>query len=678
MPPIQSEEELNQFINTAKSAASDQRTRLGTSMGAYACYYEGLQYLARQNGAINYQNTTVGRLFTQLNPDRQALRVISNQITQKTIVAAAATYPTAFSPTVEPPIRDSGPQAASVAQTLEDLTVATIHQCGLLGVAQDVNLWRCINGSYGIGLSVRSQQTTVMVEGQPTPMLNKTIKAIPVHPIKFILDPGIEDRDLTKHDYVIYEDVWTIDALRAAYPQVQFDPNDMQTMGQLCPVETQMNNLSDGRLYSRYRQFSQTKAARIYQVHRKDATGRFSEYYVGIEYNTKVKDNTISWVNQDDPRSPFGGNGLPFALIHGHRRSSGVWGIGEVGMSMDSQDIINLMMTMILRHVRMFTSASYVVDRRWFGTTANDNDIHNQISNAVGGAIIGRPPSMDKSVMPPQLTMAPSYQPGLLEMLDRSSDKMRDDTFRAEVTTGSGMKSHVSSSVVNTMITQSDRVLGIRRTEDCQVYQELLQVLLGTQIKHIQEQTADSMAMLDREGFDQQDVMAILETDPYYPTCGMKLSEADLIYRSSEEKRSVLADALARNAITADQYQRGMAEMDYALSGQDRYMKTEIDKKVARLLLGEPWTALPLGGYGSWALQALRQALFDGRVKANPEMQQMVIEAINMQTQANVQEQLASDPNVAMAQMQAQQQAQAQAPVEEPQPTTLAELIGST
>jgi len=82
VPPIQSEEELNQFINTAKSAASDQRTRLGTSMGAYACYYEGLQYLARQNGAINYQNTTVGRLFTQLNPDRQALRVISNQITQ--------------------------------------------------------------------------------------------------------------------------------------------------------------------------------------------------------------------------------------------------------------------------------------------------------------------------------------------------------------------------------------------------------------------------------------------------------------------------------------------------------------------------------------------------------------------------------------------------------------------
>jgi hypothetical protein len=58
-------------------------------------------------------------------------------------------------------------------------------------------------------------------------------------------------------------------------------------------------------------------------------------------------------------------------------------------------------------------------------------------------------------------------------------------------------------------------------------------------------------------------------------------------------------------------------------------------------------------------------------------MQQMVIEAINMQTQANVQEQLASDPNVAMAQMQAQQQAQAQAPVEDPQPTTLAELIGS-
>lgn len=674
MKPITTEQELRDFIIEARDSATGYRGKLAAQVGTFQCYYEGLQYI-NEVGLDRFVNTSLGRMWTRLNPDLPSLRVTSNHVTEKVITASAATYPSAFAPTIKPSVRDFGPSASAKAQTLEDLVSLAVKGCNVLNVARDVNLRRSVCGSYAFGLGIKAGVRPVTINGQTQVLPTKDVFAYEIHPTKLILDPAIDNRDLRQHDYVIHCDVWTINKIRSVFPQLQIKDEDLQTVGQLTPYEQGLYDLSAGRLWGRYKQYSGTKGARVYQVHRKDATGRFGEYYVAIELSQSRLNQQVVWANKDNPTTPFGGDGLPIFMIHGHRRTSGMFGIGEVGMAKDSQDIINLMMTMVLRHTQQFTSPRFIIDKRFFGTMAQDEDIRGKISNGVGMPIIGSPTSADRNIQPPHLLQSPPFQPGLVDLATMASQKMRADTFRTDANTGLGAKSHVPNQVVQTLLQEGDRVMGIRREEDCDEYERMLTVLLGTTIKHVQERSASTLAKLEEEGFDVQDISTILETDANYPTCDLNIDEADLTFVSDSERRQTLALSLQTNAITPLQYQMGMAELDQPLTDADRYMRVEIEKMVARLLMGEQWQPKPLGAYNEWVLASLRKALFDKRVKFNPQLTGLVEQAIMAQIQMNVQEQLAASPEYQM-----QQAARTSAPPqEEPDqsPQTLADLVGA-
>lgn len=664
-------QELQAFLDTAVSAAYGYRTTLSQVVGKCECYFEGLQYI-NAYGMDRFVNTSTGRLLTRWNPDLPSLRVTHNHVTEKVSVAAAATYPTSFDASVEPPIRDQGVSATVVAQTLEDTIKATVKHSNLLDVAQDANLRRCIAGTYGIGLAIKHTMRPVKMGEQTMTLPSKQLVAFDVHPTRFILDPYITSRDLRQHDYVIYYDVWTIDKLRSVYPNVKWNPDDMDTIGKLTPYEQALSTLSGSRLFEKYRVYSQTKGAIVFQVHRKDETGRFGEYYVAVKGNTK----DIEWINEGDSVSPFGGDGLPFVLLHGNRRANSTWSIGDVSMIMDSQDMLNLTYTMIFRHLQKFTNPQYVVDQRWFaGMKGSKEDWRNQFTNQVGGVITGSPSSMDKSIMPPQVLNGTPPQPVLLDLADRSSFKMRADTFRTEMNTGGGSKSHVPFNTTQLLMQEGDRVLAIRTTEDIKAYEQILTVLLGTQIKHVQEQSVGTLAMLDEEGFDQQDVSVLLEADPYYPACGIKLDESSVRYTSVNERRQTLTSALTAQAITPDVYAQGMAELDQALTLQDKYMKQQIDKRVNRCVLGEPWMPMPMGQYNTWCINSLTRAQFDDRVAMDPMAQNRIAQAIQAQQQMMMQEQMATNPEIQMQMMMAQQQQQAQP---EQTPQTLEDVLAQS
>lgn len=667
MPPIQSKQELHDFINTVSSAAYGYRTQLAQIVGKCECYFEGIQYI-QSIGFDRFVNTTTGRLLARWNPDLPSLRVTHNHVTEKVTVASAATYPTAFDAQIDPPVRDYGVGAAVVAQTLEDTISATVKHSNLLEVAQDANLRRCIAGTYGIGLGIKQTVRPVNINGTTVQVPSKEIFAYDIHPVRFILDPYITSRDLRQHNYVIYYDVWTIDKLRSVYPQFKWDPDGMSTVGQLTPYEQSISTLSNARLFEKYRTYSTTKGAIVYQIHRKDETGRFGEYYIAV----KTKDKEINWINEGDSESPFGGDGLPFVMLHGHRRANSMWSIGDVSMIMDSQDMLNLTYTMIFRHLQKFVSPQFVVDQRWFGVKGSKEDWRTQFTNQVGGLIVGAPSSMDKSIMPPQLVQGSAPQPTLFELADRSSMKMRTDTFRTEMNTGSGSKSHVPFQTTSLLLNEGDRVLGIRTTEDIKAYEQILAVALGTQIKHVKEQSAGTLAMLSSEGFDEQDLMILLQADPNEPAARVSLDEASVRYTSSNERRATLTAALSASAITPATYARGMAELDQALTPEDRYMRQEIEKAVNRCVMGEPWQPMPLGQYNQWCMSILIRAQFDRRIAFDPESKARLAQAIQMQQQMEVQEKLAADPAFQVQQMQAQQQAQAQ---QEQPKLTLADVI---
>lgn len=664
--PFANKQELQSFIETAVSAASGYRTTLGQVVGKCECYFEGLQYI-NTYGVGGFVNSTTGRLLTNWNPNLPNLRVTHNHVTEKVSVAAAATYPTSFDASVEPPIRDQGVSATVVSQTLEDTIKATVKHSNLLEAAQDANLRRCVAGTYGIGVAIKNTMRDVTMNGQTMKLPSKQLVAFDVHPTRFILDPYITSRDLRNHDYVIYTDVWTLDKLRSVYPNVKWDADDMDTIGKLTPYEQALSTLSGTRLFEKYRVYSQTKGAIVFQIHRKDETGRFGEYYVAVKSNKK----DIDWITEGDTSSPFGGDGLPFVLLHGNRRANSTWSIGDVSMIMDSQDMLNLTYTMIFRHLQKFTNPQYLVDQRWFGIKASKEDWRAQFTNQVGGVISGTPSSMDKSIMPPQVLNGTAPQPVLLDLADRSAYKMRSDTFRTEMNAGNGSKSHVPFNTTQLLMQEGDRVLAIRTTEDIKAYEQILNVLLGTQIRHVQEQSIGTLAMLDEEGFDQQDISVLLEADPYYPACGIKLDESSVRYTSVNERRQTLTSALTAQAITPDVYAQGMAELDQALTLQDKYMKQQIDKRVNRCLLGEPWVPMPMGAYNTWCINSLTKAQFDDRVAMDPMAQQRLAQGIQAQQQMMMQEQMATNPEIQMQMMMAQQQQ----PAPEEQPQTLEDVL---
>lgn len=674
------------MIKTARDAASMQRAALATKTGMQELMFLGFQYFMA--GDLSFRNSTMGRVWAgnQYNPDRSSLRVTSNHITEKVLVAAAATTPTGFSPTVAPPRRDLGPRAAMVSQTMEDLLGAGVDACGLLPAAQTANHCRCISDSYGIGLRIVNGSRVIQMNGQSVELPTRDMVAFPVHPTRLILDPGSEDRDLRMHDTVGHTDVWPVSALRAAFPAAMKPITDdqLKTIGELAGYEVNMASLSDGVLFGRYATFSKTKGARVYQYHRKDSTGRFDEMYVAIEISGGKDD--LLWANQDDPTSPFRGDGLPVMLLHGHRRPAGVFGIGEVAMMADSQRIVNLTRTMVMRHLHQFVSPKYLIDARWLGSNVSDEEISNRINNAVGGFIVGKPMSTDRNLQPPALMQSPPFNGQLVEIEDREVDKMRADSMRTAQAAGGGVKTHVADSTYQRALQEGDRVSGIRRMEDCKAYAQIMGVILGTEIKHVQENSASTLARLDKEGFDQQDVVTILQTDAYYPTCGITLAESDLVYRSDGERREKLDGLLATATITPEQYFRAMAELDQAVSPDDKFFQMQIQKAVAVFLRSGQWNPLPMGQYNSWVLVELRKALFDKSVKFDPQKQATVVQAIQIQTQFGVQEQIQSNPELVMQQQLAQQeqaheasmqaQEQAQPPEEEQdQPQTLADLL---
>ena len=655
-------EELKTFLDSAYASAQGYRNQLAMTVGRNECYFEGIQYIFN-NGVDRFVSTTMGRLLSRWNPDSTALRVTSNHVTEKITVCAAATYPTSLDAEVKAPIRDEGIKGAVQSQTLEDLLSATVKHSNILSAAQDANIRRCVAGVYGIGLSIKTTQRPVNIGGQRTMMPSKELVAFDVHPTRFVLDPFIESRDLRQHNYVIYYDVWTIDKLRATYPEVKWNPDDMNTVGQLTPYEQSLATLSNSRLFEKYRTYSKTKGAIVYQLHRKDDTGRFGEYYIAV----RTSREDLIWVNKDDSTSPFGGDGLPFVLLHGNRRANSMWSISDVSMIQDSQDMLNLTQTMLFRHLQAFTSPKYVVDSRFFGVKGSKEDWRNSFSNQVGGLIVGYP-SADKTIMPPQLVNPPPPQPMLLDLAQRSADKMRTDTFRTEMNVGGGAKSHVPFQTTSTLLNEGDRVLSIRITEDTKAYEQILNVALGTQIKHVHDQSLGTLAMLDEEGFDQEDVARILQTDPLYPTCGVNLDESSVRYVSTDEKRQTLTAALTAQAITPSDYARAMAEYDMPITQEDRFMRTELEKSVDRLIQGEPWTPVPLGKYNDWCLSCLMRAQYDQRIRFNQDAKDRVAQAIQAQEQVAVQQALATNPEYQM-QMQQAQMAQAQA-AQQAAPTT--------
>lgn len=651
------EKEANKWLDDAVSAAKGYRSALAKDMGINRCYYEGMQWLT-QGASYTSGNAQMTRLFSNYNPDTNKLRVTVNRTTRFCIKAAAATSPEKIYADVIPSESASSISELGRAQTLESLLNLSVDSSNYLDMRRDANMSRSIVGTSGAGLHIKSGKRKVVMDGQEVEAPTKEIVAFEFDPSRLILDPYNPNRSLAQHDYVIYVDVWTKDKLKREF-NLDLDDKDLQPIGKLATTEVTMASFTNGRMYSRYLHHAKTLGATVYQIHCKGETGKFDYMYIVVE---KARNGRM-WVNMDNPLTPFGGNGLPLELFHGHRRPDSPWSIGDVAMMRDDQDKMSLTASLVYRMLQKNAGFQVILDKRTIPKGVSDDEMAGKFSNAVAGLIPLEMGRREENKMSPSIMQYPSAPPVVMEMMRESSMEMREQTFRSEGNYGQ-VKTHVPDSSYQSAIEQADQVAGLRVGEDVRADQRLLHVMLCTQIKHVQEGSAGTLAMLTRNGFDQDDIIALLNTDPVDPAVSVTIRESSVRYRSPSERKQDLNNALTAQAISPSEYRFAMADdLDTPATRTDRAMIANLRKLIARTVAGQPWQPISLGHpAGQWAIDEMRQEALNCMKDNNLE----AVDRLNQGIMAQVQ--IDAPP---MPPMEGGQEA---AEPEEAMPATIGEL----
>lgn len=641
-----SEDELFEFIESRKRDTMNTRALLCMSMAIYSAYFQGTHWIRQAMGPD--RSGQYGRLLASFNPNDRNMLINDNEITRLTIKAIAATYPSEINVDVQPSPRDMGVVNMSNMQLQEDLLTYSVQACGFPEAARQANHQRGICGTWGVGFRIDVSSTPIEIGGQQVPAKTKHVRAFDFDPTRLMLDPACNKRDLREHDDVVFQDTITKTGIRRMFG-IDVKDEDLRPIGTLTINEQNAYAITEGKLFDRYVRDSRTPGAKYYQVHVRGMDGTFRECYVVLELaNRKI------WINKDNPITPFGGCGMPFGLIYGHRRGETMWGISDTAMLKEGQDKRNTLLTLLFRHIAKHAGYQWIVDKRWFGTgrVVDDEKIKNSLNNMVAGIVIGGG-SNDRNVAAPILSQTPPPQGFIADTLMQVGQSMRENTFRSEGNFG-GLKSHVPDASYQSALEEAGQVLGIRVNEDIKgTYEPLMAVLLGTQLGHIQSGSPGTLAQLQQDGFDAEDFGELASMDPLYPPCRITVNEASVRYRSPDAKRQQLIQAVQLQAVTPEDFRMSMAGLDSPTSDTDQYMSTEIGKAVSKLLMAGEFEAEPLGQYSKWMIAALQKALFDKRCKANPQLRQMVREAIVQQQQVMMQEMMMSDPAM-MAQQQAQ------------------------
>lgn len=659
---FESQTKLFDFLKGAQDQALGLRTELGTKIGIDQCYYEGIQWLAGGT-PVPSGYTNVVRYFTNFNPDAKKLRVTANRITKYTIKSAAATEPAQLTVEVFPPDADCGPTSLTQAQLYETVLNAAIDDCRLLEAAKNANHGRCVCGTYGIGLYVCYGNRQLDFGEGPTQMLDRKIRTFVFDPTRLIVDVANKSRDLADHEYVIYTDVMTAKKIRDDFG-VNLDESKLSNIGHLVPVELEMNRLSQNKLYSQYKTYSNTKGARVHIVYVKDDSGRFGQCYTIIE---PAKGDLIC-PNFASPYSPFGGNGLPLFLLHAHRRTDTMWGISDVSMMKDDQDRLNLLMSQAFRIFQKMSGYTVVIDKRTIPRGTSEEEFTQRLTNQAGGAMYVDMGRRDENRQMPVFTQTPQPPPIVMDMAAAMEASMREQAFRSEGSFGV-TKSHVPDSSFQSAIEQADQILDIRVRQDVETYQRLMHVLLGTVIQNAQSHAPSTLAMLRKAGLDEQDFAMLMEADPLDPGCTIKLRESSIRHRSPQSRLQEIKEAAQLQFIDPLTYRMTMAsDLDMPLTQADRNLVTQANRAAVRIMSGEEWTPLPLGAEGGQVfITAFRAAMLDK--KCPPDAIERLYTAILAQQEMMMEEAMATNPEA----MQPQQAAPAGAAPQEPQ--TLGDLL---
>jgi hypothetical protein len=631
---IGSAKEFGQWLLDTERAYSPIGDELARRGGIDMCYAEGYQWLQAGSGQ---QKGSWEVRFPNWNPDTNQLRAVQNITTQNLQKAEAATWPDkmeceAFGPP------GGGTVAARTAQVAENAVNALIPHMNYVAKRRDVNFRRCIWGSYGIGLSLTAFERNVKTGDFEHRGYDCVLKAFEFEPTQLVLDPGNQNRDLREHDFVVYRAVWSAAKIRRVLG-LQLDENKLKTIGQLTPMQQAVAKLSHGRLYRAFMEHSETKGAVVIQAHIKGDDGRFGEMIVAVREGGD--DDELRIVNEQNRESPFGGSGLPLALLHAHRRPDALWGISDVSMLRDTQDRTNLASTMLLRMMQKNAAYQWLVPMGCQPRDMSEEEFGHRFHNYVGGIIMyDDKRAMMKPGQTPQLVQYPQPQGFYQDAIQQYKMDARESVHRSDLHYGQ-VKTHVPDASNRMALEQGDQVLGIRVREDMDTDAHLLTVALGTLVRHAREGSPNLLSILQTDaGFGPEDFGVLSEIDPVRPGVTLALRESSLRHRSHNARRQDLMDMLTVQGIPPQDVRMALArDLDRPLTELDHTIAQDAERAALAVLHGEEWMPLNMGPYGGAYIDAFRRALTDRHARRDPSALDRLNRAIISQTTTLAQEQ---------------------------------------
>jgi hypothetical protein len=640
---LRRDEHLFAWMDERRESASGVKGQLEREFGLVMSYYEGHGW-TRIAGS---QGTRLQQLQQDQNPDSPVFRVGLNRSSKLVQRAAAATQPVNVNVDVFPPDRETGPESAFRSQVYEDTINEYIELSNFVSRWQDANFGRSVCGTYGFGFCLYPTRTKLKYAEQAFSAQDCQIEAFSFLPIKLTLDPRLEERDLQRHDEVVYTDVWSLTKIKRVYGEllkarrINLDDLQAHTFGELATFELSVNALTNNRLFAQYRNDSKTPAAFIHQVHRKSPEGagygRFDKYDIVLEMAQGKKIR----LTEPEMETPFGGCGMPMVLLHGHRRGDSMWSIGDQKMLVDDQDRLNRLQLYTERQLIQNSSYKLAIDMRTMGRDKTPEQLRKRVNNAIGAPLFYESGSGSDKGNPPFVMQMPQPQSFLRDLIAQYEMGMREQVHRAEGHMGS-TKSHVPDATFQRALDEAGQVLDMRVAEDKATMQQALTVLLGTACGLVAQQSPGTLGLLVRRGFTPEELATLADTDWTNPPCTIRVRDSSIRLRSYTARKQDLDTAAQLQQIDPASYRRELAGMDTPLTRDDKFYEEAFARYARVVMNGEEWTPMPLGERTPDLVEAFRKAMLDRR--ADKEAQDRLARAITSQQMMVAQEQALLQP----------------------------------
>lgn len=642
--------DVQQFVQDSRRDAEPERNEQQAYAAKCRCYVLGLQWIGHQSGPAGGGYSRLVRWATDWVGRSGQIRATINRITKHTIQVASATNPSRLDVDGLTTDRATGVTDAELADLVESVANIGIDQCSLLAAARAANFERTVSGDHGIGLALEQTQMVVQGNGgESIPVMGTSLRAFDFDATRLTLDPHNQSRNLRDHDTVIYSDVLTVHRMRRLFGaefMKRLDENKLSTVGQLMPLEMEFSTLSGGQLYSQYKQHSRTKGACVHFVHVRDGASRFGTMYVVIEAGS----NDPLVPNFDNPMSPFGGDGLPYMVLRGHRRPTMRRSISDVGMQLDDQDKLNMIASLYVQQVAAYTGqGKWLADRSHFRRHGDDAEIIRNLQRK--NVLLYDAPNPQSR--PPQYVSMPEPSQALELTMTRMEDGMREQAFRSEVHQGR-LKTHQTNRNVQLSVELSELPLDDRINEDVLEYERFIGMLTSTTLRAAQAGDPAILKQLRDSGFGPDEFAKLAAVDADEPPVRIKLRQQGLRYRSRSSREQQLYDMASAQMLDPRKFRMVMAdELDMPVSDVDKQVIRFCRMVAERVMYGEEFTPFPLGDRTDIMLEELTRAMTGSMARQIQGGIERLAQAIMTQEQVLMQQAMA---------MQATEQAAAPAP----------------